>query len=83
MPFVDSNGVRLEYEVAGSGDPVLFISGTSLDRNAWGFNLPAFSAYQCITFDNRDVGNSTIVSEPYAPADMARDTLGLVVVEGR
>lgn len=78
MPFVDSNGVRLEYEVAGSGDPILFISGTSLDKNAWGFNLPAFGNYQCVTFDNRDVGNSTIVKDSYGPVDMAKDTLGLV-----
>ena len=34
MPYVQANGIRLYYELAGDGSPLLFISGTGGD--GWG-----------------------------------------------
>ena len=73
------SSLPLAYEERGSGDPILLISGTNDDRNGWAENVPAFAArYHCITFDNRDVGESPRADEAYAIADMARDALGVL-----
>ena len=70
---------ELGYEEAGSGAPLLFISGTSLDRTIWGGQVSHFMGrYRCVTFDNRDVGESSLATSAYAPRDMAGDTLALV-----
>src|SRR6185369_2705413 len=34
--------------------------------------------YRCVTFDNRDVGESSLAAAGYTPRDMAADTLGLM-----
>jgi 3-oxoadipate enol-lactonase len=79
MPRVRANGVELVYEELGAGEPLVFISGTSVDRTIWGMQVAHFaSRYRCITFDNRDVGESTIVTTGYTPRDMAADTAALL-----
>ena len=79
MPRVRAGGIELAYDEVGSGDPLLFISGTSVDRTIWGGQVAHFMArHRCITFDNRDVGESTIVAAAYTPADMAGDALALL-----
>lgn len=79
MPRVRVGAVELAYEEAGSGEALVFISGTSLDRTIWGGQVAAFaSRYRCITFDNRDVGESSASAAAYTPRDMAGDTAGLL-----
>jgi pimeloyl-ACP methyl ester carboxylesterase len=74
---------ELGYEIRGNGDPILFISGTSDPRSGWAANVPAFEdRYTCITFDNRDVGESPRADEPYTIEDMARDTIGVLDAAG-
>ncbi|MGH2610158.1 MAG: alpha/beta fold hydrolase [Tepidiformaceae bacterium] len=73
----------LDFEVRGSGDPILFISGTNDDRNGWAANVPAFEeGYRCITFDNRDVGTSPRADTLYTIEDMARDATGVLDAAG-
>ena len=63
----------------GTGAPLVFLSGTSVDRSIWGAQVAHFAAdFRCITLDNRDVGDSTIVTAPYTIRDMATDTAGLL-----
>lgn len=67
---------QLDFEVRGTGDPILFISGLNDDRKGWAENVPAFEdKYQCILFDNRDAGASPRADRPYTSADMAVDAL--------
>lgn len=73
MTTATREAFELAYDVQGTGDPVLFISGTNDDRNGWAENVPAFEDFQRITFDNRDVGQSPRATEPYTVADMAYD----------
>jgi pimeloyl-ACP methyl ester carboxylesterase len=68
-----SDVFELVSEVHGAGQPVLFISGTNDTRDGWDANVPAFDGFQCITFDNRDAGDSPRATTPYTVADMARD----------
>lgn len=79
MARVRVGDVELAYEEAGDGEVVVFISGTSLDRTIWGVQVAAFAdRYRCITFDNRDVGESTQVAHGYTPRDLAGDVAGLL-----
>ncbi|MBI3770356.1 MAG: alpha/beta hydrolase [Deltaproteobacteria bacterium] len=79
MPRVATGAGELVYEELGSGPPLLFISGTSFDRSMWGGQVAHFMGrYRCVTFDNRDVGESALASAAYTPRDMAADTLVLM-----
>ena len=79
MARVRVDGIDLVYEELGEGAPVLFISGTSVDRTIWGGQVAHFMGqYRCISFDNRDVGESTVMTAGYTPREMAADTAGLM-----
>lgn len=81
MPHALVNGVRLYYEVAGSGDPVLLIAGLGADAHFWYKQVPALAArFQVITFDNRDSSRSEIVEAPYTLRTLADDVHGLAEI---
>lgn len=70
--------LRLAYDVAGEGPPLLLIGGLSADRAFWSLARPGLNGFTTIAFDNRDVGLSDRVFDPYAAADMARDALAIL-----
>src|ERR1700683_4502722 len=89
MPFYETGAVRIHYEEAGSGFPVLFIPGGGLNSNIsflTGFGpfncMEEFkSEYRCITMDlrNADGGQSSGPLEIARPWDAyADDQLGLM-----
>jgi len=54
MPFADSNGVRLYYEEAGRGTPIVFVHEFADDLHSWEPQLRFFSRrYRCIAFNAR------------------------------
>jgi pimeloyl-ACP methyl ester carboxylesterase len=81
MPYVSTNGIRLAYERAGSGEPVLLIMGQAAGGNVWTMHqVPALNAagYEAITFDNRGMPPSDVPPEGYSLADLVADTAGLI-----
>jgi len=89
MPFYEKGAVRIHYEEAGSGFPVLFIPGGGLNSNIsflTGFGpfncMEEFkNEYRCITMDlrNADGGQSSGPLEIARPWDAyADDQLGLM-----
>jgi len=89
MPFYEKGAVRIHYEEAGSGFPVLFIPGGGLNANIsflTGFGpfncMEEFkNEYRCITMDlrNADGGQSSGPLEIARPWDAyADDQLGLM-----
>ena len=85
MPFVSSNGIRLAYERAGSGDPVLLIMGQAAGGNVWTMHqVPALTGagYEAITFDNRGVPPSDVPPGDYSLTDLITDTVGLIEALG-
>jgi pimeloyl-ACP methyl ester carboxylesterase len=89
MPFYEKNEIRIHYQQAGSGFPLLLIPGGGLNSNIsflTGFKpfnaMEAFSdRYRCITMDlrNADGGQSTGPLEVDRPWDAyADDQLGLM-----
>jgi pimeloyl-ACP methyl ester carboxylesterase len=62
MASVEANGITIEYEATGEGEPLLLVMGLGGQLSDWseGF-IDRFVAagFQVITFDNRDQGLST------------------------
>jgi pimeloyl-ACP methyl ester carboxylesterase len=59
--FVAPDGVRLHYEVEGSGPPLVLHVGAGADADLWraaGYVQPLSRAYSCILFDHRGHGKS-------------------------
>jgi pimeloyl-ACP methyl ester carboxylesterase len=78
MPQAQLNGFDIYYEVHGEGEPLLCVHGLGVDSRGWILQVPVFSQdHQMVVFDNRDVGRSSLATEQYTTADMARDTLAL------
>lgn len=62
--FADVNGTRLYYEVAGTGQPVVFIHGFSLDTRMWDEQFDEFAkTHQVIRYDLRGFGKSALPTE--------------------
>ena len=62
MPAVDANGIKIEYDTTGAGDPLLLVMGLGGQLTDWHPDFVAELAsagFQVITFDNRDQGLST------------------------
>ena len=62
MAQAQVNGVTIEYEVHGSGEPLLLVMGLGGQLTAWRpdfVQLLVDRGYQVIRFDNRDIGLST------------------------
>jgi pimeloyl-ACP methyl ester carboxylesterase len=81
MPDVVCNGVRLNYDSAGTGDPVVLISGTQMPAALFQLGLvPALvdAGYHVVTFSNRGVEPSEAPPAPYTVTEMARDTAALI-----
>ncbi|MBE1530651.1 alpha/beta fold hydrolase [Actinomadura algeriensis] len=81
MPYLNAGGIRLSYERAGRGEPVLLIMGSGASRRQWDMHqTPALrrAGYETITFDNRGVPPSDVPPGRYALDDLVADTRGLI-----
>ena len=79
MPRVEANGLGIFYREAGDGPPVLLVQGLEMDHRGWAMQLPALrDRFRCLSFDNRDVGQSDRARAPYTVKEMAADALGLL-----
>src|SRR5258708_1999602 len=59
MPYVASDGVKVYYEVNGSGPAVLFVHGSGGHHAAWWQQVAALEGeYTVITVDLRGFGNT-------------------------
>jgi 3-oxoadipate enol-lactonase len=84
MPFATVNGLSIYFERAGSGEPMLFISGTGGDLRAKPnqFDGPFPKAFEMISYDQRGLGRSDKPDHPYSMADYADDAAALMAGQG-
>ncbi len=83
MPTVDVRGVTIFYREAGEGEPVLLIQGLEVDHRGWVQQVPTLKEkYRCISFDNRDIGQSSMLSGTYTTRDMMDDAVGVLDAAG-
>src|SRR5467141_3745908 len=77
--FVEANGVRLHYLVAGKGDPVVLLHGYAQTSHMW---LPLIAKladkHTVIAPDLRGFGQSSAPADGYTKAAMAQDIHALV-----
>jgi pimeloyl-ACP methyl ester carboxylesterase len=54
MPYADSNGVKLYYEEAGRGTPIIFVHEFADDLYSWETQMRFFSRrYRCVAYNAR------------------------------
>jgi pimeloyl-ACP methyl ester carboxylesterase len=74
MPSIDFDQRSLYYEEAGSGPPLVFLSGLGGDHRAFAVTVRHFAPhFRTLALDNRDVGRSSRAGGPYTTFDMADD----------
>lgn len=84
MPFITVNGVRLNYEERGAGEPILLVAGSGAAGRVWRTHqVPALVAagFRAITVDNRGVPPSETPREITVTA-MAADLAALIEALG-
>ena len=72
MPQVDLDGLTINYDVQGEGEPLLLIHYTSADHACWAFQLPAYTDhFSCIAIDLPGTGESDKPPGPYSTDGLA------------
>src|SRR5512146_575751 len=84
MPRAAANGIDIYYERAGSGPPLLFISGTGGDlRNKPNvFDGPLPKSFDVLAYDQRGLGQTGKPDLDYSMADYADDAAALMEAQG-
>lgn len=80
MPKITVGDIDVNYQIQGSGSPLLMIMGLSFSLLDWGKKFTDLLAqhYQIILFDNRDAGLTSQSPKSYDIVDMADDAAGLL-----
>ena len=84
MPFERIRDLDLYYELHGSGEPVVLISGTGGDlrTNPARGRGPLERGFQVLMYDQRGLGQTSKPDEPCTMADYAADCAALLDVVG-
>ncbi|HYZ27701.1 MAG TPA: alpha/beta fold hydrolase [Thermoleophilaceae bacterium] len=83
MPLASNGTIKLHWESAGEGPPVLLIAGQGMTVDAWWATIPVLAeSFRVIAFDNRDTGRSTRLPWPYTVAQMAGDAVAVLDAAG-
>jgi 3-oxoadipate enol-lactonase len=80
MPKITVGDIDINYQIQGSGSPLLMIMGLSFSLLDWGEKFTDLLAqhYQLILFDNRDAGLTSQSPSSYDIVNMADDAAGLL-----
>lgn len=79
MPYFENCGAQLYYEEMGSGQPLLFLHGASLDMRQWKQEATHFSKkYRVIILDARGHGKSSLPKGSVSPDVFWQDACGLL-----
>ncbi len=77
--YADVNGIRICYELAGEGEPLLLVHGFGSKKESWIAQFPVLSKhFKVIRFDNRGAGKSDRPKGVYTMEVFADDIKGLM-----
>ncbi|MBL8270504.1 alpha/beta fold hydrolase [Steroidobacter sp.] len=83
LQFVQVNGVKLAYRLAGAGVPVFFVHGEGYSHELWTSQLDAFSKHHLVvTYDRRGHGMSDDPITGYSETAHAEDLNALLMHMG-
>src|SRR5690242_20492542 len=79
MPKIQANGIALNYEQQGSGEPLILIPYLSADNTCYAFQVPEYAKhFTCIAVDLRGTGESDKPDGPYSVELFADDVAALM-----
>jgi 3-oxoadipate enol-lactonase len=79
MPTLHLEDIDLSYEIAGEGEPLLFIHGLGSSHRDWEAQVEYFAdRYRVIVFDVRGHGDSGKPAGPYSVPLFAADTANML-----
>ncbi len=79
MPLAAVDGLSINYDVQGEGDPLLLIPYLSADHACYAFQLPAYTEhFACIAIDLPGTGESDKPQGPYSTEDYAEQVAGFL-----
>ena len=81
MTFARVNGIKLSYEEAGEGLPLLFVHEFAGEARSWHLQMRAFARrYRCIAYNARGYPPSDVPTGPedYSQAQAAEDIRGML-----
>ncbi|MGV9661746.1 alpha/beta fold hydrolase [Nocardia niigatensis] len=81
MPLATLNGIRLNYDVTGTGPLVVLVMGTGSPGRVWRtYQVPALvkSGFRVATFDNRGIAPSDESAHGMRVEDLVADTAALI-----
>jgi 3-oxoadipate enol-lactonase len=85
MSQVEVEGLTINYDVQGEGEPLLLIPYTSADHACYAFQLPSYTEhFSCIALDLPGTGESDKPAGPYSTegyADRVAAFLGAIGIE--
>lgn len=79
MPEAKVNGIRLYYELAGNGEPVVLIHGSWGDSQGWGSAVPLLAgSFRVLAYDRRGHSRSEGSDHPGSIEEDAADAAALL-----
>jgi 3-oxoadipate enol-lactonase len=81
MPFLETNGAQMHYELSGTASAPILMFSNSLGTNLtmWASQVEGLKArYRILRYDTRGHGQSAVTMGPYKISQLADDVLGLL-----
>jgi pimeloyl-ACP methyl ester carboxylesterase len=79
MPKIKVNGLMLNYEQQGAGEPLILLPFLTADNACYAFQVAEYAKhFTCISIDLRGTGASDPAPGSYTMEDVADDVAGLV-----
>ncbi|HEY1169495.1 MAG TPA: alpha/beta hydrolase [Candidatus Limnocylindrales bacterium] len=83
MPKVTANGIAINYEVQGEGEPLILIPYLAADNACYAFQVADYAKeFRCISIDPRGAGESDKPDAPYSTELIADDVAAFMQVLG-
>ncbi|MHA2432859.1 MAG: alpha/beta fold hydrolase [Candidatus Thorarchaeota archaeon] len=82
--YAEVNGTKLYYEIAGSGQSILFVHGWGFDRRSWNYQFDEYSKqYRGVRYDQRGFGRSAepVSGEEYSHSEDLRALMDYLDIE--
>ncbi len=77
--YAENAGVRLAYDVEGSGPPLLLMQGLGYARWSWDPIVePLAEHFRVVRYDNRGIGESDVPTPPYSTKQLAEDAAAVL-----
>ena len=83
MPKVKANGITINYEQQGSGEPLILIPFLSAEHGCYAFQVAEYvKHFTCISLDLRGTGESEHQSGAYSTETLAEDVAAFMQATG-